>query len=340
MPVKGVKTRGNGTGSAIRVKTGNWKAIAVVGYNEDGNPVRRTKSGFRTKTEALQYIPFLKGGNKEKKASLSFANAYSEWLKTTTVSALTRKAYKTAFNRLKKFHHVPLGAIDIDELQDHFDGLSLSYSAKHIAKTLLNQVFKWAIPRGFVPDKINVAEYLRIHGIATTSPRASFTEDQLSCLQSHADDDLMSRYILIHCYLGFRPTAFLGLQRGDYHEEGYFVGGIKTEAGKERIVTVSPKIRPYVDQCLAECGDGYVFGLNGKPMSIATYQRKFRECMAGYGFEGLTPHSCRHTFATLMKKVQAPDKDKLELIGHTQESMLRYYQDVNIEDLKKITDAL
>ena len=339
MPKKGIKTRGNGTGSAIRVKTGNWKAIAVVGYI-DGRPVRRTKSGFKTKTEALQYIPILKGEKKEKKTSLTFADAYNEWLKTTTVSDLTLRTYKNAFKGLKQFHSVPLGAMDIDELQDHFDGLGLSYSSKHIAKTLLNQVFKWAIPRGFVPDKVNVAEFLRIHGSSSKSPRIAFTEDQLSRLQSHADEDLMSRYILIHCYLGFRPTAFLSLQRGDYHEDGYFVGGIKTEAGKERIVTVSPKIQPYVDQCLAECGDGYVFGNQGKPMSINVYRTRFKECMDKYGFEGLTPHSCRHTFATLMKKVQAPDKDKLELIGHTKESMLLYYQDVNIEDLKKITDAL
>ena len=53
-----------------------------------------------------------------------------------------------------------------------------------------------------------------------------------------------------------------------------------------------------------------------------------------------TPHSCRHTFATLLKAVQAPDKDKLELIGHTSTEMLRHYQDVSLADLRRITDAL
>ena len=52
------------------------------------------------------------------------------------------------------------------------------------------------------------------------------------------------------------------------------------------------------------------------------------------------PYQARHTFATLMKGVHAPDKDKLELIGHTSTEMLRHYQDVNIEDLRRITDAL
>lgn len=41
-----------------------------------------------------------------------------------------------------------------------------------------------------------------------------------------------------------------------------------------------------------------------------------------------------------MKRVQAPDKDKLELMGHTSTEMLRHYQDVNFEDLRRITNAL
>ena len=53
-----------------------------------------------------------------------------------------------------------------------------------------------------------------------------------------------------------------------------------------------------------------------------------------------TPHSCRHTFATLMKRVPGASKDKQELIGHASEEMLRYYQDVGLEDLRAITDAL
>lgn len=53
-----------------------------------------------------------------------------------------------------------------------------------------------------------------------------------------------------------------------------------------------------------------------------------------------TPHFCRHTFATLMKRVDAASTDKLKLIGHTSDEMLRYYQDVPVEDLRKITDRI
>ena len=41
-----------------------------------------------------------------------------------------------------------------------------------------------------------------------------------------------------------------------------------------------------------------------------------------------------------MKRVDGADKDKQELIGHASAEMLRYYQDVEIADLRRITDAI
>ena len=58
------------------------------------------------------------------------------------------------------------------------------------------------------------------------------------------------------------------------------------------------------------------------------------------GRHKLSPHTCRHTFATLMKNVDAAEKDKMELIGHASAEMLRYYQDVDLEDLRAITNSL
>ena len=41
-----------------------------------------------------------------------------------------------------------------------------------------------------------------------------------------------------------------------------------------------------------------------------------------------------------MKRVPGADKDKLELIGHTSPEMLRHYQNVSFEDLRKITNLI
>ena len=93
-------------------------------------------------------------------------------------------------------------------------------------------------------------------------------------------------------------------------------------------------------------------GPDSSPMSLVQYRDEFYRVLDACGVENpmegpegaqrhrYTPHSCRHTFATLMKRAPGADKDKLELIGHTSNEMLRHYQDVSFEDLRKITDAL
>jgi hypothetical protein len=42
----------------------------------------------------------------------------------------------------------------------------------------------------------------------------------------------------------------------------------------------------------------------------------------------------------LLKRTAGSDKDKLELIGHTSTAQLRDYQDVDLQDLRSITDQL
>lgn len=73
------KVRGNGQGCAIRLGTNNWKAIATIGYTEDGRAVRKTKNGFATKSEALAYISTLKN-KKDRPKDKTLKAIYDEWL--------------------------------------------------------------------------------------------------------------------------------------------------------------------------------------------------------------------------------------------------------------------
>ena len=131
------------------------------------------------------------------------------------------------------------------------------------------------------------------------------------------------------------------------------LGGGKTEAGTDRVVTVPPKIRKFVKAAVKQGGKTIFCRDDGEPFTKNDFPEVFYAVLTAAGIDNplvtvgngvqrhkYTPHSCRHTYSTLMKRVDAPSKDKLALIGHTSESMLRYYQDVHLADLKRITDAL
>lgn len=344
---KRIKRRGNGQGYVIKKAPGNWKAIVTLGYKDGdyGKPVRRTKSGFPTKTAALEYIVVLKQEQQKRIEEITLKEAFDRWLPTHNAGKSTINCYKAGFKIFEDCWYLPMNNQDIDELQACLDECANGRRTRENAKACLGLIYKWAIPRGLVENKLNLAQYLNV-GDGEAKEKHAFTKAQLDIIESAIGVVPFADYIYCHCYLGFRPSAFLGLQVQDYNDEGrYFVGGTKTDAGKNRIVTVSPKIQQLIDGFIAQANGGYIFGLQGKRLNIQTYRAKFYEVLATLKIQvlddhTLTPHCCRHTFATLMKGVEAPDKDKMRLIGHSSAEQLRYYQDVVIEDLRRITDKL
>ncbi|MCD8331515.1 MAG: tyrosine-type recombinase/integrase, partial [Oscillospiraceae bacterium] len=109
------------------------------------------------------------------------------------------------------------------------------------------------------------------------------------------------------------------LTQFSYHSEegGYLQGGIKTEAGKNRIVPVHPKIVPYVKKLLATDTE-YLITRNGEPMLTSYYRRKcFQPIAEALGCPEATPHWCRHTFATRLHNAGADPLTTKWLLGHS-----------------------
>lgn len=71
-----------------------------------------------------------------------------------------------------------------------------------------------------------------------------FTDEEISKLWKHVDDKNFVDVILIQCYSGWRPQelGLIELANVDL-ENGTFKGGIKTEAGEDRVVPIHSKIR-------------------------------------------------------------------------------------------------
>ena len=348
------KSRGNGQGSAYKLPNGTWRAAVCLGYTVDAEGKKhrkmRCKDGFRTKKAALEYIPQLRV-TREKPKSITLQQLYSKWEPTHRAGKSTMNCYHAAWKYFKPLEFAQLCDIDIDDLQDCMDDCPKGKRTKENMKALCGLLYKYAVPRGLAP--LNLGQYLIVDADAGAG-KAGLPIDALEKLRNAIDTVPYADYIVAQCYLGFRPSELLALQVEDYDAQNRaFTGGAKTDAGRDRVVTVSPKIQPIIDRLISGKTNGPVFcGPDGAAMSLRTYREAFYAALDAVGVENpttlqndipyhkYTPHSCRPTFATLMKSVKAPDKDKLELIGHTSTEMLRHYQDVDIEALRRITDAL
>ena len=353
-PRQNVKHRGNGTGSVYQLKNKSWAAVRVVGYKVGPNGRRHKqtvgKYGFRTKREAMNALATLTKAETQKK-SMTFQQLYDKWEPTHKASKSTMNCYHAAMNWFRPLWLMQISDVDIDDLQECVSECSKGKRTRENMKALCGLLYKYAIPRHLAT--LNMGQYLVVGG-GSSGEKDALPMDAVDALAGRIGSIPFADYIVAQCYLGFRPSELLALTVDSYDREGrYFTGGAKTDAGRDRIVTVSPKIQPIIDRLIDKRTSGPVFpDKGGGHMSISAYRSAFYAALEAAGIENpvtevdgvkrrrYTPHSCRHTFATLLKNVAAPDQDKLKLIGHTSTEMLRHYQDTDVESLRKITDLL
>ena len=350
------KKRGNGQGSVFKLKNGKYMASVTLGYRLDDSGIshRMTRSKvFEKKKDAVAALPELKDRKPEKKVKLG--ELYEAWLPTHRAGKSTIDCYKAAFRYFRPLSDLSIADIDLDDLQECLDDCPHGKRTRQNMKAVMGLIYKYGIPRHIVPDNLNLAQFLVVDGEAAAH-RDAFTDIQIQQIKKACGIVPHAELIYMMIYLGFRPSEFLALKKADFHVMGdtlVAIGGAKTDAGKGRIVPVSEKIRPMVnlllkqtDDYLVPC-DGHVDRLKYFTESIfyptledIGIDNPMVEIAGGKTRHKYTPHSCRHTFATLMKRVGGADKDKQELIGHSSSEMLRYYQDVEVEDLKKIIEAI
>ena len=110
-------------------------------------------------------------------------------------------------------------------------------------------------------------------------------------------------------------------------------GGIKTKAGKDRIVPIHPRIQKFVKQRMTETGK-YLFSYNGKKLSTSQYYIFWNRVMDELKIHH-TPHECRHTFRSRLDSAGA-NKVCIDLMmGHkSKEVGERVYTHKTIEELK------
>ena len=342
---RSAKKRGNGQGTVYKDSNGKWIAEYTIGWDEgDGKLSRkkRKKRGFATKADAIAYLPNLKQDLPQQDMNVKFKDLYKKWLEghTEKVTKSTIDCYKSAYKYFSPLYYVEIAKIRTEHMQKCIDECPHGKRTKENMKALGTSLWRYAMQLDIV-DR-NYAEYLYIKK-EETAEKIAFSKEHLDIMWANVDRVPNIKYVLLLCYTGMRLSEMLGAMTENYYpEDGYFITGIKTDAGKKRTITISPKIRPFFDD----------FGKD-KNLFTTLSAKKFRndlyypalqeldlDALDDEGDHIYTPHCCRHTFATLMKDVPAPATDKQKLIGHAKFEMTAHYTHTDIESLKKITDNI
>lgn len=348
-PLK-TKRRANGMGCVKRLAGRRRKPWAVLITKNK----KQMYMGFYTKqTEAEEALAKITPDAISERYNYTLEKVYEDW-KSVHFRGLTdwgEQGYKSAWTHFQEIKNMKMREIKTDTLQKRIDtatsaGLSRSVCEK--MKQLASQLCKYAMQQ----DIIN-KNYAQFIALPKGKPKAKeiFTDKEIDVLFAH-DNDERVRIILAMIYTGFRVDELLSLLTEDTHiDDGYVVGGEKTEAGKNRIVPINDLILPYFkswyEKASASGTDFLIANNSGNKKDVKNFRsREFYPVLQELGIlpagkidkghpPRLTPHSTRHTFASLAASAGVPPETLRKLIGHADYSTTaNIYIHENLDQLK------
>lgn len=213
---------------------------------------------------------------------------------------------KASFKHCKPLHKKQFVEIRATELQDFVDSLNLRHASLEGVVQLIKSMWKFAITYE-ICDK-NVAQYLKINIADDDEKGVPFSANELKLLWKNKDDEDV-QMILLLIYTGFRITEFINARLNE--EEMYFQGGVKTRAGKDRIVPINDLVKDFVPT------------YRRYPKNRILFRNNFYKVLDNLGIATSTkdtkhtPHDARHTFSWLCDKYKVDDFSKHLLMGHS-----------------------
>lgn len=188
------------------------------------------------------------------------------------------------------------------------------------------------------------SRYLDVPSVDPKQKRDSLNDEQFAKLgQLAAEKFPYADTALMLCYTGFRVMEFLGLTRDCYYTDsgGYLQNGLKTDAGRNRIVPIHPIIAPYLSEWIDKGGETIICYDDGSQIPYAQYADKFHAVMEAIGAPDATPHWCRHTFATHLHAAKADPLVVKWLMGHsTKSDITAHYTHETIDQLREAISLL
>ena len=336
--------RPNGSGSVRKLPGNRRKPYAVIITEgivlEDGRAkqVRKYVGYFEKRTDALKELEKYNTNPEELifrktvEKKPTFTDVYNLWLedlskKPTPLSRSSMDGYKAAYKKYSPLHKMVFEKITVKDYEDIAKAYtSMSHTSIKTMKLLLNQMYKTAMRYGIVNN--NLSELLLFYSTnENANPHKIFTDEEIDALWGNKSD-FMARLLLILIYTGMRVKELLIMKTEDVHlEERYMVGGLKTDAGKDRIIPISEKIVP-----LLNTSGEYLIKYNGSALKYRYAWQLLNDYMEGHNMDH-DFHDTRHTTATLMEKADIDKLHRKLILGHASGDVTDRYTHVSIEQL-------
>ena len=337
----------NGYGTVYKL-SGNRRrpfvARVTAGWHE-GKQLVKTIGYFKTRKDANVALAEYNSSPYDIAAKkLTFAEVYEKWAERRfpDLSSNRIEQYKSMFRIVSDFHDLPFANIRLLHLQAFFDSRTdISSASLNHYKIFFNQLYKYALKHEIV-DK-NYSDFIEIRKTEKAKPHKTFTEEEIWALwdNCHRSD---VKQVLILIYSGMRISELLQMQRENVNlEERYMIGGVKSAAGRDRVIPINKRIFPFIVELMELETDSPFLLPHPRRKSAQSYST-FRHSLWKPLLEELgmdhSVHDTRHTFVSLMDAAGANKTALKRIVGHKNSDVTEGYTHKTVEELLREIDRI
>lgn len=337
----------NGSGSVTRLP-GNrrrpFRALTPAVFNlETGRYEQTTLGYFETEQDARDALTMFRRCPPAVSPQTSFSELWELWKPQgyKNITKSTQNAYNAAWAKFAPIHKNKVIDVRAPQLQFCVDAqaeLGASRSTLHQMKVIAGLLEGFAMQLDLINK--NYAEFITLPK-AEASEKAVFTDFDLRTLEAEAErGDETARHVLILCYTGWRIQEYCNLTVFDYDREARTLkGGLKTAAGRDRVVPVPERVQKYVEEFFSR--SERLCGRNVKQLRGDFYALLERLGIQNTEGKKITPHSTRHTYNSMLAKQGVAVEVRMRLMGQVSEDVNRkVYTHTELAELQRAVSGL
>lgn len=339
----------NGFGQISEIKNRNlrnpFRAMVTVGKTPEGKPIckpLKPESYFATYNDAYAALVEYNKNPYDLEPSITMQELYDKWLpeyeKTvkSTKSVTSAWAYCSAVYKMRvmdiRARHVKgcmeEGVAIIRGKEQH-----PSATMKNQIKSLFNMMLDYALEYELVDRNysrtFNLTEETVKEIQSVKKEHIAFTDEEMDLLWANISSKQGIDIMLIQCYSGWRPQELGLLELKDVDLENWtFRGGMKTDAGENRVVPIHSRIQDLVlrkyqeaealgSPCLLNWTDPNNRNKKNLKLTYARYQKAFERIRDELKLNpNHRPHDGRTHFVTMAKRYGVDEYAIKYMVGH------------------------
>lgn len=243
-----------------------------------------------------------------------------------------------AYKHCKPLYKMRMKDIRVEHLENTIKNAKVGNATKGRIKSVFNLLYKYAM-RYEIVDKDYAQLCNSVKREAPIKEIIPFIQEEINLLWKNINEVPFVDMILIGIYSGWRPQELAILKIADIDlENNTMKGGLKSGAGKNRIVPIHPLIRPLIENRY-HSENKYLFndenGQQGTYLTYDKYRGRFNKVMKRLKLVH-RPHETRHTFITKAKECNMDEYILKLIVGHAISDITeKTYTHRTIEQLQK-----